>query len=93
MADSVVEEGYVANVSVSGMGVFMRRPLKLQNPVEVKLSFYTLSGIKDAGEIKGKVKRVEPISNVYNIGIEFDGLNPEKDRELIAYLAAAEKIL
>ncbi len=93
LTDNIIEEGYVANISVSGMGVFMRRPLKAQHPVEIKLSFYTLSGIKDAGQLKGRVKRVESISNVYNVGIEFDGLDHTKDRELMDYLTAAEKVL
>ena len=86
------QEGYVANISDTGIGVFMKQPLKLNSRVEIKMSFYTLTGIKDVEHIMGKIKRVEPFSNVYNIGIEFDGLNPVKDRELISYLTAAQKI-
>ncbi|MCI0530018.1 MAG: PilZ domain-containing protein [Nitrospira sp.] len=91
--NNLVQEGYVANISTSGIGVFMKRPLKLGNYVEIKMSFYTMGGIKDVEQIKGKVKRVEQISNVYNIGIQFDGLSSSKDRELIAYLNAAHETL
>jgi ACT domain-containing protein len=84
-------EGYVANISTTGISVFMKQPLKVDSKVEIKMSFYTTDGIKDVGQIAGKIKRVEPISKVYNIGIEFDGLHPVKDRELIVYLNAAHK--
>ena len=87
-----IQEGYVANISDKGIGVFMKQPLKLNSRVEIKMSFYTLNGIKDVERIMGKIKRVEPFSNVYSIGIEFDGLDPVKDRELISYLTATQKI-
>jgi len=91
LKDNFLQEGYVGNISVTGIGVFMRHPLEVGHQVEIKMSFYTLSGIKDVGQIRGKIKRVEPISNVCNVGIEFDGLDPTKDRELISYLLSAEK--
>jgi ACT domain-containing protein len=93
LENNLVLEGYVANISATGIGVFMKQPMKLNGRVEIKMSFYTMTGIKDVEQIKGKVKRVEQISNVYNIGIQFDGLGPVKDRELIAYLNAAHKTL
>lgn len=89
--DNSIQEGYVANISTTGIGVFMKQPFKIGSQVEIKMSFYTTAGIKDVGQIKGKIKRVEPISKVYNIGIEFEGLHPVKDRELIAHLNAAQK--
>ncbi len=138
LENNLVLEGYVANISATGIGVFMKRPMNTQSPpqspvgahhdaplqesrrantkdqsstrveespqlaggffklngrVEIKMSFYTMTGIKDVEQIKGKVKRVEQISNVYNIGIQFDGLGPVKDREPIVYLNAAHKTL
>lgn len=91
--NNLVQEGYVANISTSGIGVFMKQSLKLGNRVEIKMSFYTMGGVKDVEQIKGTVRRVEQISNVHSIGIQFEGLNPSKDRELIAYLNAAHKTL
>jgi c-di-GMP-binding flagellar brake protein YcgR len=91
LEDNLMQEGYVANISTTGIGVFMKQPFKTGGQVEIKMSFYTMSGIKDLGQIRGKVKRVKSISKVYNIGIEFDGLHAVKDRELIAYLNAAHK--
>lgn len=86
-----VQEGYVTNISETGIGAFMKKSIKTGSRVEIKMSFYTMDGVKDVGNIKGKITRVESISKVYNIGIAFDGLDPGKDRELIAYLNAAEK--
>jgi c-di-GMP-binding flagellar brake protein YcgR len=91
LEDNSMQEGYVANISTTGIGVFMKQPLKVGSPVEIKMSFYTTNGVKDVGQIMGKIKRVEPISQVYNIGIEFEGLHPARDRELISYLNAAQK--
>jgi c-di-GMP-binding flagellar brake protein YcgR len=88
-----VQEGYVANISDTGIGVFMKEPLGISSRVEIKMSFYTMTGIKDVERVSGKVKRVEAFSNVYSIGIAFDGLDPRKDSELISYLIAAQKTL
>lgn len=83
----VVHEGYVANVSATGVGVFLLKPLRVGSRVEVKLSFYATDGIGDARQIRGIVKRVEMFNNVYNTGIEFEHLDPKKDADLIQYLS------
>jgi hypothetical protein len=87
------QEGYVINISETGVGVFMKHPLKLNSTVEIKMSFYTNTGIKDVEKIRGKVKRVAPFNSVYNIGIQFDKLDPKKDHDLISYLKSAKKQL
>ncbi len=89
--DRLVQEGYVANISKTGIGVYMKRPFKLNRAVEIKMSFYTSTGVKDVERIAGKVKRVVPFANVYSVGIQFDGLDPKKDKELISYLKTAQQ--
>ncbi len=79
-------EGYVANISTGGIGVFLLKPLKAGSQVEVKMSFYTNEGISDVQHVQGVVRRVEMFNNVYNTGIEFEGLDPKKDAELFSYL-------
>lgn len=84
--DHMTLEGYVANISTGGIGVFLLKPLKAGCQVEVKMSFYTNDGISDIQQIQGVVRRVEMFNNVYNTGIEFEGLDPKKDAELFSYL-------
>jgi c-di-GMP-binding flagellar brake protein YcgR len=91
LEDHSLEKGYVVNVSINGVGLFMKNPLKLNTAVEIKLSFYTLNGIKDVRWITGKIKRVQPFSNVHNVGIQFDSLDPTKHQDLIDYIKEAQK--
>ena len=85
-----VQEGYVSNISSTGVGVFLKNSMTPGSRVEIKLSFYTTEGINDAKQIQGIVKRVEMLSNVYSTGIEFDRLDPKKDSELLSYLSVQQ---
>lgn len=88
LSGNMAQEGYVMNISSGGVGLFLKSPIQVGSPVEVKLSFYATTGIRDVRQIRGYVKRVELFSNVYNTGIEFEPLDPGKDQDLISYLSA-----
>ena len=89
--ENYIQEGYVTSISRTGLGVFLQRPIKAKNEVNLKLSFFSITGIKDIENIRGTVVWGERMRNVYHIGIQFARLDPKKDAELISYLDSAEK--
>ncbi len=91
VGENHIQEGYVTSISRTGLGVFLQRPIKAKSEVNLKLSFFSVTGIKDIENIRGIVVWGERMRNVYHIGIQFARLDPKKDAELISYLDSAEK--
>ncbi len=86
-------EGYVTNISRKGLGMMTRPRLEEGDEVIVKLSFFGVNGVNEVENIKGRAKRVQPLGNVFSLGIEFDKTVEQKSPELFSYIHAAEKSL
>ena len=86
-------EGYVTNISRSGLGLMARKNLDKEEEVMIKLSFFALDGVEEVENVRGKVKRVQSIADVYSIGIQFKSLAQKEPTKILTYIDAAEKSL
>jgi len=86
-------EGYVTNISRDGLGLMAKNNLEKEEDVVIKLSFFALDGVEEVENVRGKVKRVQPIANVYSIGIQFISLVQKEPSKIFSYIDAAEKSL
>jgi len=86
-------EGYVTNISRSGLGLMAKKNLDKEEEVVIKLSFFALDGVEEVENVRGKVKRVQSIADVYSIGIQFKSLVQKEPSKIFTYIDAAEKSL
>ena len=86
-------EGYVTNISREGLGLMARNNLEKEEDVMIKLSFFALDGVEEVENVRGKVKRVQSIADVYSIGIQFKSLVQKEPSKIFTYIDAAEKSL
>ena len=86
-------EGYVTNISRSGMGLMARKNLDKEEEVMIKLSFFALDGVEEVENVRGKIIRVQSLADVYSIGIKFKSLPQKETSKIFSYIDAAEKSL
>ena len=86
-------EGYVTNISRGGLGLMARNNLEKEEDVMIKLSFFALDGVEEVENLRGKVKRVQSIAEVYSIGIRFNSSVQKDPSKILTYIDAAEKSL
>jgi len=83
-------KGYVANISRSGMAIYITTPLKVKSSVELKLMFVDDEGVKWSEAVVGKVKWTRK-KFVAAAGIEFEGLTKKTQPTLLAILTEKDK--
>ncbi|HEX9756454.1 MAG TPA: PilZ domain-containing protein [Nitrospiria bacterium] len=93
LSKNVDLEGYVTNISRIGLGMMTRKKLDEGDEVIVKLNFFGMNGVNEVENVRGRVKRVAPLANVFSVGIQFEIANEKEASHLFAYIDAAEKSL
>lgn len=92
-----VEEGskqiqaMVSDISLSGMGVYLDKPLREDTALSIEITFISTEGLITTASIQGESVYVREMGGMYFMGIEFDEeINPSTQPSLHQHL---QKIL
>lgn len=73
-------EAMAINMSRGGIGVYIKRPLKKEQQVVVKLIFFDGKGFKTTEDTPAKVRWILEFGGQYAAGIRFDNLVYKKNQ-------------
>lgn len=78
--------GMTADISYSGMGLYVPRQLKRGTDVTININFITSTGIIRSEILKARVVFAEFIEHIFFTGIKFhEELSPDPEREPVLY--------
>ncbi len=81
----------IADISMSGLGVYSDRPLKEGTELSIEIAFISTEGQIKTASLRGEGVYVREMGSMYFMGIEFDEeINPQKQPFLHDHL---QKIL
>ncbi len=85
--------GLVRDISLNGVGLYLREALTPGLPVTVRLQFYNAAGSVVVERVEGNVAWDRPLGNeVHLSAIALDTMiRPEAQSELFAYIVWADK--
>jgi hypothetical protein len=79
-------EAYTVNVSYSGIGLYIQRPLSTNTKVQTNISFIDPAGEEVIEEIIGSVIWCRPVRRWFGVGIKNKNLESKKHPILLSYL-------
>lgn len=77
----------IQNISLSGVGLYMHRPLDVGTHVKIVIKFTGNKGVREADLLEGTVASLTELETYYCVGVGFPGfLHREENPTLFSHL-------
>ena len=75
---------YVANMSLEGLGLYVKKPIDAGTEIAVKLTYHDESGALKTKTVKGQVKWA--YNGFYALGVALQGMDLKEHDDLLQYI-------